>query len=42
MSGAITDWKMALIGPLCGLTAFLLARLFILVLQLKSKKETFN
>ena len=34
--------KMALVGPLCGLTAFLLARLFILVLQLKSKKETFE
>jgi len=34
--------KMALVGPLCGLTAFLLARTFILVLQLKSKKETFD
>ncbi|HER08503.1 MAG TPA: MotA/TolQ/ExbB proton channel family protein [Bacteroides sp.] len=34
--------KMALIGPLCGLTAFLLARLGILVLQLKSKKESFT
>jgi len=34
--------KMALVGPLCGLTAFLLARLFILVLQLKSKKESFE
>jgi biopolymer transport protein ExbB/TolQ len=33
--------KMALVGPLCGLTAFLLARLFILILQLKSKKESF-
>lgn len=31
--------KMALIGPLCGITAFLLARLGILVLQLKSRKE---
>jgi hypothetical protein len=34
--------KMALVGPLCGLTAFLLARLFILILQLKSKKESFT
>jgi glucan phosphoethanolaminetransferase (alkaline phosphatase superfamily) len=34
--------KMALVGPLCGLSAFLLARLFILILQLKSKKETFE
>jgi len=34
--------KMALVGPLCGLTAFLLARLFILILQLKSKKESFE
>ena len=34
--------KMALLGPLCGLTAFLLARLFILILQLKSKKESFE
>ncbi len=34
--------KMALIGPLCGITAFLLARLGILVLQLKSKKESFE
>jgi biopolymer transport protein ExbB/TolQ len=33
--------KMALVGPLCGLTAFLLAMLFILILQLKSKKESF-
>ena len=33
--------KMALVGPLCGLTAFLVARLVILILQLKSKKETF-
>jgi len=34
--------KMALIGPLCGLIAFLLARLAILFLQLKSKKESFE
>ena len=34
--------KMALVGPLVGLTAFLLARVFILVLQLKSKRETFE
>lgn len=34
--------KMALVGPLCGLVAFLVARLWILVLQLKSKKETFE
>ena len=34
--------KMALIGPLCGLTAFLVARLGILILQIKSKKETFE
>jgi len=34
--------KMALVGPLCGLTAFLLARLAILFLQLKSKKESFE
>jgi glucan phosphoethanolaminetransferase (alkaline phosphatase superfamily) len=34
--------KMALVGPLCGLTAFLLARLFILILQLKSKRESFE
>jgi hypothetical protein len=34
--------KMALVGPLAGLTAFLLARVFILVLQLKSKRETFE
>ena len=32
--------KMALIGPLCGITAFLLARLGILLLQLKSKQES--
>ena len=34
--------KMALIGPLCGLTAFLVARLGILILQIKSKKESFE
>ena len=34
--------KMALIGPLCGITAFLFARLGILLLQLKSKKESFD
>ena len=34
--------KMALIGPLCGLTAFIVARLGILILQLKSKKESFE
>ena len=34
--------KMALIGPLCGITAFLLARLSILILQLKSKKESYE
>ena len=34
--------KMALVGPLCGLTAFLFARLFILILQLKSRKESFE
>ena len=34
--------KMALIGPLCGLTAFLVARLGILLLQLKAKKESFE
>ena len=32
--------KMALIGPLCGITAFILARLAILILQLKSRKES--
>lgn len=31
--------KMALVGPLCGITAFLVARLGILLLQLKAKKE---
>lgn len=34
--------KMALIGPLCGITAFLMARLGILILQVKSKKESFE
>ena len=34
--------KMALIGPLCGITAFLLARLGILILQLKSRKESYE
>jgi len=34
--------KMALVGPLCGLIAFLVARLAILLLQLKAKKESFE
>lgn len=34
--------KMALIGPLCGITAFLLARLGILILQLKSRIESYE
>jgi len=34
--------KMALVGPLCGLTAFLVARLGILILQLRSKKESYE
>ena len=34
--------KMALVGPLCGIIAFLLARMAILVLQLMSKKESFD
>ena len=34
--------KMAILGPLMGITAFLLARLGILILQLKSKKESFE
>jgi flagellar motor component MotA len=34
--------KMALVGPLCGLTAFLVARLGILLLQVKSKKESYE
>jgi mannose/fructose/N-acetylgalactosamine-specific phosphotransferase system component IID len=31
--------KMALVGPLCGLVAFLVARLGIVLLQLKAKRE---
>lgn len=31
--------KMALLGPLCGLVAFLVARLGIILLQLKAKHE---
>ena len=34
--------KMALIGPLCGILAFLVARFGILLLQIKSKKESFE
>jgi len=34
--------KMALLGPLFGITVFLLARLGILLLQLKSRKESFE
>ena len=34
--------KMALLGPLFGITTFLLARLGILLLQLKSRKESFE
>jgi biopolymer transport protein ExbB/TolQ len=34
--------KMALIGPLFGLITFLLARLGILVLQFKSRKESYE
>jgi len=34
--------KMALIGPLCGLTAFLVGRLGILLLQVKAKKESYE
>jgi biopolymer transport protein ExbB/TolQ len=34
--------KMALIGPLMGIVAFVVARIFILILQAKSKKETFE
>lgn len=34
--------KMALVGPLCGIIAFLLARLFILIIQIQSKKESFE
>jgi hypothetical protein len=34
--------KMALIGPLCGLTVFIVARASILYLQLKAKEENFE
>jgi len=34
--------KMALVGPLCGLVTFLVARAVILYLQIMSKKETFG
>jgi hypothetical protein len=34
--------KMAIVGPLCGITAFLVARLGILILQIKSRKESFE
>lgn len=34
--------KMALVGPLCGLITFVVARLGILLLQLKSKRESFE
>ncbi len=34
--------KMALIGPLFGIVTFVFARVFILILQAKSKKETFE
>ncbi len=34
--------KMALLGPLFGITVFLLARIGILLLQLKSRKESFE
>ena len=34
--------KMALLGPLFGITVFVLARLGILFLQVKSKKESFE
>jgi hypothetical protein len=34
--------KMAIIGPLLGIIAFLIARLAILVLQLKNRKESFE
>ena len=34
--------KMALLGPLFGITTFLLARLGILILQLRNKKESFE
>jgi len=34
--------RMALLGPLFGITVFVLARLGILILQIKSKKESFE
>lgn len=34
--------KMALVGPLCGITAFLVARLAILVIQIRSKKASYE
>jgi len=34
--------KMALIGPLCGLVVFIVARASILYLQLKAKEESFE
>ena len=34
--------KMAIIGPLLGIIAFSIARLGILILQLKNKKESFE
>ena len=34
--------KMAIVGPLLGIIAFLLARLGILILQMKNKKESFE
>ena len=34
--------KMAIVGPLLGIVAFLLARLAILILQMKNKKESFE
>lgn len=34
--------KMALLGPLFGIVTFVLARIFILVLQLRAKKESYE
>jgi len=34
--------KMAIVGPLLGIVAFLLARIGILILQMKNKKESFE
>lgn len=34
--------KMALVGPLCGLITFAIARAGILLLQVKAKKESFE